>query len=256
MILEIKENKSVDSYNLDGIEVLIFNCEDYDKEILIPSEIKSVELHTVKFNSIIFNSNLEEVLVNNYYSERLDLSLLPDSVKSLYIADKYLYLEYLPKNLEELTLEYRRCLLLDERLKYPKSLKKLEIKGYLDVNNFNFPENLEELIIDFDLDETEVLPESLKKLVTRGYLDVNNYNFPENLEELVIDNEDDLEEIKVLPENLKVLDLHVIYNGDLDKLKERYPDVNIISIDDNERQEEEIYRKLGIFFSSLLENNT
>ena len=121
MILEIKENKSVGSYNLDGIEVLIFDCEDYDKEILIPSEIKSVKLYTVKFNSIIFNSNLEEVLVNNYYSERLDLSLLPDSVKSLYIADKYLYLEYLPKNLEELTLDYERYLLLDERLKYPKS---------------------------------------------------------------------------------------------------------------------------------------
>lgn len=220
MILEIKENRSVESYNLDGIEVLIFDCEDYDKEILIPSEIKSVELHTVKFNSIIFNSNLEEVLVNNYYSERLDLSLLPDSVKSLYIADKYLYLEYLPKNLEELTLDYGRCLLLDERLKYPKSLKKLKIEGYLDVNNFNFPENLEELIL--------------------------------------CGNDDiiyDIDEIENLPENLKVLDLHIIYNGDLDKLRRRYPKTRIISIDDNERLKEEERRELKILFKSLLENN-
>ena len=220
MILEIKENKSVDSYNLEGIDELIFNCEDYDKEILIPSEIKSVKLYTVKFNSIIFNSNLEDVLINNYYSERLDLSLLPDSVKSLYIADKYLYLEYLPKNLEELTLDYERYLLLDERLKYPKSLKKLKIEGYLDVNNFNFPENLEELILCGN-DETIY----------------------------------DIDEIENLPENLKVLDLHIIYNGDLDKLRRRYPKTRIISIDDNERLKDEERRELKILFKSLLENN-
>lgn len=220
MILEIKENKSVDSYNLEGIDELIFNCEDYDKEILIPSEIKSVKLYTVKFNSIIFNSNLEDVLINNYYSERLDLSLLPDSVKSLYIADKYLYLEYLPKNLEELTLDYERYLLLDERLKYPKSLKKLKIEGYLDVNNFNFPENLEELILCGN-DDTIY----------------------------------DIDEIENLPENLKVLDLHIIYNGDLDKLRRRYPKTRIISIDDNERLKDEERRELKILFKSLLENN-
>lgn len=89
-------------------------------------------------------------------------------------------------------------------------------------------------------------------------MDVNNFNFPENLEELILCGNDDtiydIDEIENLPENLKVLDLHIIYNGDLDKLRRRYPKTRIISIDDNERLKEEERRELKILFKSLLEN--